>query len=223
MENLEANMIITTKIRKGITIKKVFLADSPLEEGDIVRYYDAQKPIGKVIRHGKTILNDLTESEEELFNHFSKSCKYKINRATREGVTFQIFLAKDITDQMIEGFVDYFIDFHNSKGLPNEDRESSISDFKELRKQGVIEMAIAMLNDKTIVYHTHLVDYDRAFLRESASHYRLEEDIPKNVVGMANRYLHYEEMKYFKRLGKDIYDWGGAGEGETVKSILCTN
>lgn len=212
-------MIVMTKKRQGVDIKKVWLADEMLKDGDIVRYYDAFIPFGKIVRKGKTIVNNLEDDEEQLFSHFSKSCKYKINRAPREGVTCTIIESKDITDKQIEEFVDYFIAFHESKGLPNEDRQQSIEDMITLRNQNNIVLAYAEVNQKIIVYHTHLIDANRAFLRESASLFRVEEDISHNVVGMANRYLHYEEMKYFKSIGKSVYDWGGAGEGEAVKSI----
>ena len=36
---------------------------------------------------------------------------------------------------------------------------------------------------------------------------------------MANRLLHFEEMKFFKKCGKKIYDWGGAGRAEDVAKI----
>jgi len=58
-------------------------------------------------------------------------------------------------------------------------------------------------------------------LLHSASLYRLEEDDAegRNLIGIANRYLHFEEMKYYKSLGKKIYDWGGAGMQEDVVHI----
>jgi len=212
-------MIITSKNRKGLIIKRVFLAKDVVEEGDIVRYYFSLVPIAKVIRYGKTIVNDLTQTEEELFSTFSKSCRYKINRAEREGVSVSIYESEHITDEMIEDFVDFAIEFHKTKNLPWENRDKSIEEFKRVREQGQIELAEAKINNRVVVYHTHYVDDDRAFLSESASLYRIEQDISKNLVGMANRYLHFEEMKYFKKCGKSVYDWGGAGESEAVKSI----
>lgn len=212
-------MIITSRKRKGIEIKRVFLANEPIAEGDIVRYYFAFTPIAKVIRTGKTIVNDLTRTEEEIFASFSKSCKYKINRAIREGVKVFIYDAAQITNQMIEDFVDFSIEFHKTKNLPFEKREKLIDEFKRVRDLGQIELSEARVGEKIVVYHTHYVDEERAFLKESVSLYRIENDIPKNLVAMANRYLHFEEMKYFKNCGKKIYDWGGAGESEEVKTI----
>lgn len=212
-------MIVTSKKSKGVIIKRVFLANRPIEEGDIIRYYFALTPIAKVIRRGKSIINDLTKTEEEIFSSFSKSCKYKINRAAREGVCVSIYDATQITDQMIEDFVDFSIEFHKTKDLPFERRDKLVEEFKSVRTLGQIELAEAKVGEKVVVYHTHYVDDERAFLKESVSLYRVENDVPKNLVGMANRYLHFEEMKYFKRCGIKIYDWGGAGESEEVKTI----
>ena len=45
------------------------------------------------------------------------------------------------------------------------------------------------------------------------------KDFKKNVIGMANRMLHIEDMYYFKDAGLKVYDWGGAGTAEDVAGI----
>ena len=52
--------------------------------------------------------------------------------------------------------------------------------------------------------------------------YRLigdDESESRNIIGMANRYLHYMDMLHFKEKGLTIYDWGGAGRDEDVINI----
>ena len=75
------------------------------------------------------------------------------------------------------------------------------------------------MGEKILVYHTYIVGEDFVRLFQSASQFRTEEEIPRQLVGMANRLLHKEDMFAFKRVGKKIYDWGGAGTREEVASI----
>ena len=78
---------------------------------------------------------------------------------------------------------------------------------------------MAFIGDKLLVYHTYILDEKRVRLYQSASQFRTDESITTKVIGFANRYLHYEDMLFFKRIGKEQYDWGGAGRTEDVESI----
>ena len=63
-----------------------------------------------------------------------------------------------------------------------------------------------------LVMHLYLVDYigKRVTLSYSASLFRYEKlSTVKNIIGNANRFLHYNDMIYFKSKGFKIYDLGG--------------
>ena len=80
-------------------------------------------------------------------------------------------------------------------------------------------MTRASVEDRILVYHTYIVEEERARLYQSASQFRTDDTISSNVIGFANRYLHYQDMLWFKEQGKKQYDWGGAGTNEDVESI----
>lgn len=40
-----------------------------------------------------------------------------------------------------------------------------------------------------------------------------------NAIGRANKYLHWQDILYFKEKGMKSYDWGGCGEEEAVANI----
>lgn len=174
---------------------------------------------GKNAASANTLWTDLTESEEEIVARFSKSCKYKINRAPREGVTVEIKAGKEIQEKEIIDFADFFANFWETKGVTFSDKEELIRELLQYRNADALLLSKAMLENEVVVYHTHVLDDIHARLLHSASLFRTEEAVLKNVVGFANRYLHKEEIMYLKKMGKQIYDWGGAGENEDVIQI----
>ena len=46
---------------------------------------------------------------------------------------------------------------------------------------------------------------------------RFDESIDRKSVGFSNRYLHYAELIEYKKMGYEIYDFGGINEDESNK------
>lgn len=216
-------MLVLHKKKHGIHFYTVWFAKEPLKKSGIIAYHEY---MGNKIKDNAvafdTLITNLEETEEEIKQRFSKSCKYKVNRAARENVSFEIFQNGEITEEILDDFCDFFQAFWESKGTSLDDREKLKRDLKSYRATGSLTIAYALVNGEKAVYHTHVSDKNIARLLHSASLYRLQQDgegNTKNLIGMANRLLHFEEMKYFKNLGKMTYDWGGAGRGEDVIHI----
>ncbi|MBO4988565.1 MAG: hypothetical protein J6C63_06960 [Lachnospiraceae bacterium] len=216
-------MLSLHKKKHGINFYTVWFATEPFRKPGIVAYYEyAGKKPDVTCSDFETLITDLTETEEEIKQHFSKSCKYKVNRATREDVQCTILDSDKITDEELTDFGDFFASFWESKGTSLSDKEKLLQDLKVYRKAGALTLAYARVNGEKAIYHTHIADDTTARLLHSASLYRLQKDEEgntKNLIGMANRLLHFEEMKHFKKQGKTRYDWGGAGHTEDVIHI----
>lgn len=216
-------MLLLHKKKHGIHFYTVWFATEPLCKPGIVAYYEyASKKPGIEYSEFETLITDLSETEEEIKQHFSKSCKYKVNRATREDVQCTILDSDKITDEELADFGDFFASFWESKGTSLSDKEKLLQDLRAYRDAGALTLAYAKVNGERAIYHTHIADDTTARLLHSASLYRLqtdEEGNTKNLIGMANRLLHFEEMKHFKQNGKTRYDWGGAGHTEDVIHI----
>lgn len=209
------------RIRHGINFKVVWFADEPVNESGIITYHQADFE-GKTSREFVTLVNDLTEDADAIKSHFSKSCKYKVNRAAREDVQLTIMTGDQITDEEIDRFLEFFGAFWESKGSRFTSHDSVRRDLVDYRDAGALTLAYAVVAGQTAIYHTHIHDDKTARLLHSASLYPLQEDEEgntKNLIGMANRYLHYQEMLYFKEKGMSVYDWGGAGRDEDVINI----
>lgn len=212
-------MLTISRKKHGIEFIDCWYADESLKKKGIIRYYQSVKPMGKKTESFDTLLTDLTESEEEIIARFAKNCKYKVNRAPREGVTVTCTQKQDITDEKIQEFVIFYSEFYASKGYESVNQEKLTEELKRYRDAGALSIHVAYLNDIPVVYHTHVITDKYARLFHSASLYRVIEGVNPNVVGMANRYLHKVDMLQYKDMGIDTYDWGGAGKGEEVANI----
>ena len=193
-------MLVLHKKKHGINFYTVWFATKPFRKSGMVAYYEYMGDKPKVVyTKFETLITDLTESEDEIKQHFSKSCKYKVNRAAREDVICQILDSEQITDEEIADFCDFFEDFWESKGSSLSDKEKLKQELKQYRGRKALTMGYALVNGEKAIYHTHIGDDETMRLLHSASLYRLQKDEEgntKNLIGMANRLLHFEEMKH---------------------------
>lgn len=216
-------MLVLHRKKHGIHFYTVWFAAKPLNKPGIVTYYEfiGEKP-NLPYTNFETLITDLSETEEEIKQHFSKSCKYKVNRAAREDVSCCILDSDNISDEVIADFCEFFSSFWESKGYSLSDKENLKQELQKYRKQKALTIGYAIVNGEKAVYHTYIGDDVTVRLLHSASLYRLQKDEEgntKNLIGMANRLLHFEEIKHFKEMGKTRYDWGGAGRAEDVIHI----
>jgi len=105
----------------GISMVNVWFAEEPVNDPGVITYKEAKfRP--KQAENFDTLVSSLEESEDEIKAHFSKGCKYKVNRALREDITFEILKSDDITDEILEEFLTFFEEFWNSKNKKNNFR-----------------------------------------------------------------------------------------------------
>lgn len=215
-------MLVLHRKKHGIDFYTVWFATQLLRKKGIVAYHQYMGEQPKGAKEFCTLWNDLTETEEEIKKHFSKNCRYYVTRAVREGVSVEIYEGRDITDELIDSFCEFFEAFWETKGSSLENKQKLKKELCTYRDVQALAISCALINEEKAVYHILIKDEKMIRLLHSASLYRLQEDEDgqtKNLIGMANRLLHFEEMKYFKNIGLEVYDWGGAGKEEEVIHI----
>lgn len=212
-------MLQIKETRRGIQIADVWYAQEKIKDSGIIRYREALKPLDGQFQKIRTLMSDLTVSEEEILARFTKNCRYEIRRAQREEVETFHYLGKEITGEICDEFVRYYEEFWKSKGNPMIESDKISREITRYAAQDSFAITKAIIGKTAVVYHTYIVGDTIVRLYQSASHFRTEEEITQSLVGMANRYLHKEDMIWFKGLGKKTYDWGGAGQQEEVASI----
>jgi lipid II:glycine glycyltransferase (peptidoglycan interpeptide bridge formation enzyme) len=170
-----------------------------------------------------TLHIDLKISEYELFRNIRKNTKYEINRArNKDSIISKTLDAKE--------YIDLFIIFYNKFAMTKGLRPmQEIEKIRLLVENDMFVIRAAFYNSEMIVCHTYITDENdsinrRARLTHSVSLFRESEDNNFcNLVGRANRMLHWEDMLYFKKNGYALLDLGGWYMDEKDKERVLIN
>lgn len=158
-----------------------------------------------------TVENDLTQDHDTIYAGFLKSLRQQIRQSEELGITCSFH-------NDVDGFVRFFNEFAASKNLA----PTSIRRMEEMK--AFIHLSYAMLDGEVLVAHSTLVDEKNKIARafHSASK-RLDDSFDKNLIGKANKVLHYRDMMHFKELGYTVYDFGGYTENTEDKALQGIN
>ena len=172
---------------------------------------DCPQPPLTVRKDNYTIENDLRLTEEEIFGAFTKQYRNQIRQAETEGVN--CYFHKDIP-----GFVEFFNDFAATKGI-------NLTSIQRLEEMGdELLLSYAEWNGRVLAAHSYHYDKAAGVVRtyQSAS-VRLTGELDKNLIGKANKLLHYKDMLYFKQLGIHTYDFGGYAGKDDKRDLKGIN
>lgn len=166
-----------------------------------------------------TVISDLTLSEEELLKCMRKKVRYEVTRAEKEGITYQAFSSQDVRKQkqILDRFENAYLKFAADLG------NQAVTDAYNRKKidaylsHDCFLLTIAK-KDAVSVYHAYVYDEHEAVLIYSVSDFR-EEHVDKNLAGRCNKWLHYEDMLYLKKMGLSTYDWGNISSKEAPNGI----
>jgi hypothetical protein len=147
-----------------------------------------------------TLLLDLNIAVDEILSKLPKNAIYEIRRAEREGVTYE-------SSNDWRFFHLFYNNFAKAKAL----QPLSYSSLADRKDNLMLFVSWDAMKDP-IAMHVYVVDNQsrRARLLYSAS--RLHSTTEKSLrafIGRANRYLHWQEVLYFKNLRFKIIDFGG--------------
>ncbi|HAM80054.1 hypothetical protein [Ornithinibacillus bavariensis] len=161
-------------------------------------------PKGFLHSFGKTLVINLNRTENEIFSDIHKNARYKINRAEkRDSINYHELTAP--TDEQIWEFKQFFDQFAAQKKLP----KANYGRLKSLRDKEALIISYATDEDATVLcYHAYVKVTGYCSLLYSASA-RFHNGEIRNKIGRANRYLHWQDMRSFKRMGLIWFDFGG--------------
>jgi len=165
-----------------------------------------------------TLLIDLKEEEDKIFQLFKKNNKYEINRAKKkDNLTFNIY-----TENIDKDIIDAFLATNSAFAT---ERDSNSLTYESIKKYLDTNcLAISTIRDELgdiLVWHTYVIAGNRVRLLTSNS--LSNENKCRNLIGRANRLLHWEDILYFKNNNFSTYDFGGWYEGNTDKKLLGIN
>lgn len=207
---------------RGLNIVELWF-DEALPKGerpDIIRYVQAPSPIPTGCKDFYTILVNLSQDTDTLLAAMDKNTRYEIRRAEHSDglIVEQWDRANTI---FIKEFECYYNEFAVEKHLsPLNTRQIAM-----LATAGRLELSRCRdAQGEILVYHAYYRHGNRARLLHSASHFRHIGDKGfRALVGRANRFLHWDDMRRFKAKGIHQYDWGGWYEGKEETALLGIN
>ncbi len=212
-------MIVQKK--KSLRIAE-FWADERAESVhvDLVRWFQQPEALPEMFcRKFFTILIDLTRDEEQIFAAIKKDTRYEIRRAeSKDNLTCEMLIPDA---DALSAFCDYYDHFARQKAQALIDRSwlKLLMDAEALRLS-----RIRNAEGDNLVWHSYHWANRRATLLNSASLFRESDDAARRqLIGRANRLLHWQDMLSFKAAGAERYDLGGWYDGSTNEQRLKIN
>lgn len=224
--------MISQRVKKGIVrITDVWFEETRFpdieKKCDFVQYHDTRHPLesdGHLLSatHYQTLVNDLTETEQEIMARFRSNVRNEIRRAKKEEVEVENYDSNKLKDRrdVIAEFDKHHQNMCKQKGMPIKSERKTLQAYVN---SNALSITIAKRDGIECVYHIYICDKEqrsKVRLLHSVSVFReLLDNAERNDIGRANRMLHYEDMIHFKKLGYAKYDWGGYSEKPEHKNI----
>ena len=217
-------MVQITYRKKGISITQIWFSEEMIKDkklkADILFFHGvSQKQTGKncLFTQFHTLISDLCQPEKELLSHINKNVRYEIRRNCKEEVRYQIFTSAKLLQkpEIVAQFADMYELMYREKG---QKAVFNKVQFKEYLKQDAIILTGIYGEELPLVFHSYIVGEKQVRLLHSVSDFRSGET-DANLIARANKRLHWEDMLFFQKQGKEIYDWGGVSSLEEPNGI----
>jgi lipid II:glycine glycyltransferase (peptidoglycan interpeptide bridge formation enzyme) len=177
----------------------------------VIYHLKTDKKIFAIQEISHTIELDLQNDKQTIFANFSKANRQQVRKAEEEGVVIET-----CTD--IDAFVNFFNDFAVKKGTFQTSKN------RILEKRDYLVISFAKFENNIIAAQSYLVDKELKIVRHyQTANKRFENDLNKNFVGQANKYLLVHNLMKFKEEGYNTFDFGGYAANTTNPSLLGIN
>jgi hypothetical protein len=208
--------------RRGITIGEAYFDPAPArghERVDLMRVVGAFSPPGEGSRELHTLVLDLSADEDALLEEMSKDTRYKIRRAMQKDP-----LSVDAATEPSAAEVDEFADFYDRFAAAQSVSLAFRPRLRALAERGNLVLTVVRGEDGgDLVRHAYVAARGRGFMLYSGSVLDQSGDsAARNLIGRANRYLHWHDIRLFKERGFELYDFGGldvTGRSEKTTGI----
>jgi hypothetical protein len=196
--------------RRGVDVGELYFEDAVPDELptlDVLRILSVLEPTSdRPWKRRHTLIVDVTTDEDTLLDRMAKGTRYKVRRAmNRDEVDAESFPSP--TGDVVRSFANYYDEFAASRSLPPvfRPRLDAMAQSHMLFLSKVSRRA-----EPPLAWHAYAGWGGRAMLLYSASLFRDYGDSgERNMIGRANRYLHWRDMLWFKDAGYEAYDLGG--------------
>jgi hypothetical protein len=209
---------------KSFLIEEVWFDTEPqdIPGVDIRHYYQRSQPIAGIqFNEFYTMLLDLTQDQNTIWQNLSKTNKYKIRRAIeKDQLSYQYWDSNTINAEVLRQFFDFYDQFSVAQGLKKLQRSRILS----FVKSGILDLSVVrQTNGSPLVWHAHCHVNQRSCFFYSASIKNSADSAYQSLLGRANRYHHWQDILRFQSTGSLLYDFGGWYAGNTDQKLLNIN
>jgi hypothetical protein len=208
-------MILVKRSLRGIPyVQKWFARDSsPGDVFGVAIYYQflgARRPAFFFRQAFSAAQIDLAREEEAVLADMQKNVRYKIRRAEKDGLAWE--MGVDPKD-----FADFHEAFTHKKGIEGVD-------LSRLESFGTsLVLSRVVLGTQVLAQHAHIVDAGESRARMLFSSSARFDGVDASLVGRANCWCHWKEMAHFRGLGIRTYDLGGIATNTTDRTLAGIN
>ena len=149
---------------------------------------------------------NLNQSIESIRNNFRGKLNWYINKASK--VSFEYSLNKLEVNKDLNSLISEYNLFAKNKNIP----PMSSKLFKSYVKTGNVILTNILYNNSSLIKHVYLLSNSRTILLYSFNVMGI--DIDTQFRSMANRYLHFLDIQYFKNENFTVYDLGGISSNQ---------
>lgn len=195
--------MLTLNRKSGpITRRVVVYSREPHFDGvtTFFQCFQDRNPIGYRKERWTTLSVDLSQSDEALLSDMNKTTRTHIRQVEKLAPKFE-------RCGSIDRFLAFYNEFASQKEGVSTKRRADLEEWGES-----LEITQVSLYGEVIAMHSYVVDTDdsRARLLQSGSiRFFANEEINANLIGKANRYHHWADIKYYQERGISTYDFGG--------------
>jgi len=196
--------------RRGIRIGEMYFdAASAHDLGriDLLRVVAAYSPpVEHGARERHTLVIDLAGDEDRLLEQMSKDTRYQVRRAMQKD-PLRVAGTVQPSSAMVDEFSDFYDRFASAQSVSPAFRPR----LHALANRGNLVLTTATDEDGAVlVQHAYVAARARSYMLYSASVLAQSSDSSvRNLIGRANRYLHWHDIRLFRDRGYDLYDFGG--------------
>jgi hypothetical protein len=183
--------------------------DDPVDsvDVDVVICHQRTVPLkGASCQPFSTRTIDLTASEEEIFHGLSKDARWNIRKAEKnDQMEYQLWMPGEWDQDVLRQFKEFQHNFARSKHL------SGVNDryLSGWARSGCIALSRVKLENIDLVWDSTVISSGVARWLHGATCPRSDSDGLSQLIGQANRYRIWSNIRAFKRRGCNVYDLGG--------------
>ncbi|HYF69234.1 MAG TPA: hypothetical protein VD884_13915 [Ohtaekwangia sp.] len=169
---------------------------------DILELRESYTSLNGKLSPFKNGIIDLTKPVDAIFERLDKGFRYEVRRAEKE--TVRLDAVKDLTSKHVTLIYKFYKQFCEDKEIS----PISLEFFLLYSRQQALYISMAFLEGLTLQYHIYLRGVHELILLAS---FPGSLKARKNILGFANRALHWNDIKFALNAGLSVYNLGGMG------------